>query len=121
MFYMKNRNICKFISQIDSDKLVTHRFIYEANHSNNSNEVKLKHNRLFLVVKGEIFFSFTGEERALGVGSLVFGFKDEKFFAKGEDIGKLITSVGIKVVDNVGVIPENSEVLSRRLHLGKSL
>lgn len=82
---MKNRNICKFISQMDSDRLVTHRFIYEANHSNGLIEEKLKHNRLFLIVKGKAFFSFTGVERELGVGSLVFGFKDEKFSVTGED------------------------------------
>lgn len=108
---MKNRNICKFISQIDSDKLVTHRFIYEANHSNASNEVKLNHNRLFLLVKGEAFFSFTGKERKVTPGSLIFGFKDEKFSVESDNCEYMYISFSGQRCENLfrrfGIKPEN--------------
>lgn len=108
---MKNRNICKFISQIDSDKLVTHRFIYEANHSNDSNEEQLKHNRMFLVMKGEGIFSFTGKERKLSAGTLVFGFKDEKFYVEGENCEYMYISFSGQRSENLfrrfGIKPEN--------------
>ena len=82
---MKNRNICKFISEIDSDKLITHRFIYETNGLREISKSKLQYNRMFLIVKGEAVFSFVGREKILNTGSLAFGFKDEEFYAEGKD------------------------------------
>lgn len=108
---MKNRNVCKFISQIDSDKLITHNFIYETVLIDEANKKKLKHNRMMLVVKGKALFSFSGKTYALDTGSLIFGFKDEEFYIENEDCEYMYISFSGPRGDNLfrrfGIRAEN--------------
>lgn len=111
VYYVKNRNVCKFISQIDSDKLITHNFIYETILIDEVNKKKLKHNRMMLVAKGKSVFNFSGKTYDLDTGSLIFGFKDEEFYMENKDCEYMYISFSGPRGDNLfrrfGIKAEN--------------
>ena len=71
---MKNRNICKFISEPSFEKLETYNFIYETDVSAMSTESKLSTHRAFLIKSGCGSVIIDGAEVTFEPGSLVFAF-----------------------------------------------
>ena len=82
---MKNRNICKFISEASADKLDIICFVYESDYETITNEVKENSNRAILIKQGEGQLTADGYVQEFKAGYLLFTFKDEnvKITTKG--------------------------------------
>lgn len=76
---MKNRNICKLITETPSDKLEISGFILESDADTMRERVRLEAHRMILVVQGRGYFRFGENRVAFRPGSLVLGFRDEWF------------------------------------------
>ena len=75
---MDSRNVCKFPVHTMSDRLSVSSFVLECKEVLGK-KVKLRANRIILVVSGEGVFDFSGREVVYSTGNLVFGFKGETF------------------------------------------
>ena len=74
---MKEKNICKFVTEYESDKIEVFQFIYETNTEIIKSISKLKAHRLFLIKKGSGAFIAGGIEYSFEAGSLIIGFRYE--------------------------------------------
>ena len=79
---MKDKNICKFISPVLFDTLSVSCFVLESNVQVMKIPSLLTNNRLILVTQGEGNFVFDDTRVSFSSGSIIFGFKKEKFFAE---------------------------------------
>lgn len=85
VIFVKDKNICKFISDVNSEKLEIQSFIYETNPEIMKIKTHLSSHRAILVAKGEGNFVFDGKEFPFEKGSLVFGFEGESFEANAQN------------------------------------
>ena len=79
---MKNRNICKLVSQSNVNNLSIFCFIKESNPDVMKRKIKLDKQRMILVTQGEGKFKFDETEILFRTGTLVFGFANESFSAE---------------------------------------
>ena len=85
VIYMKNKNICKFISEPSFEKLETHNFIYETDTSAMSKESKLSTHRAFLIKSGCGSLIIDGKEIKFEPGCLIIAFKNEEYKVSAGD------------------------------------
>ena len=85
VIYMKNKNICKFISEPSFEKLETHNFIYETDVSAMSKESKLSTHRAFLIKSGCGSLIINGTEIKFEPGCLIIAFKNEEYKVSAGD------------------------------------
>ncbi len=81
---MKYNNICKFIIPAQQKTFSVYCFVLETDPNVMRCPSLLKSNRVMLVSKGEGFFHFDETKIPFSSGSLVFGFKEETFWAEFE-------------------------------------
>lgn len=82
---MKSKNICKFITEGNSEKIEIQSFICETDVETMKRSSTLTHNRAILVRQGSGRFMFDGKEYPFEKGCLFFGFSGEIFSATGSD------------------------------------
>ena len=75
---MNSKNICKFITETNPDRLEVHQFIYESDEDIIKTEVKLLSNRAILIKCGNGSIIIDGKEWSFSAGSLIFVFTGEK-------------------------------------------
>lgn len=74
---MKDRNICKFVTDAPSESIKIHNFIFESDSDTMKNSYKLDTCRIMLINEGSAVCTFDGKEYLVPSGSVVFGFKGE--------------------------------------------
>ena len=79
---VKDKNICKFIPSLAVEILYVSCFVLEANPEIMQRDVLLKTQYMFLVCQGSALFRLGDSEVPVSTGSLVFGFKGERFSVK---------------------------------------
>ena len=79
---VKDKNICKFIPSLAVEILHVSCFVLEANPEIMQRDVLLKTQYMFLVCQGSALFRLGDSEVPVSTGSLVFGFKGERFSVK---------------------------------------
>lgn len=77
---MKNKNICKFISEPIFDSLDTYAFIFETDLSVMKTLNTLNCHRMILVKSGSVIFNINDLKIQAETGSVVFIFENESFF-----------------------------------------
>lgn len=82
---MKDKNICKFITESTSDALKIENFVLESNKNTMKAEQKLANHRLVLVKEGSAVFHFGTKSFALQSGDVVFGFEGETVWVEPGD------------------------------------
>lgn len=128
---MKHSDICKFTSTSFLETLNVECFVMETNLEVMKKPCVLYTNRMILVSKGQGKFHFDQTEINFDVGSLIFGFKGEKFLAEskgettymyinfdGNRAGELFRRFNVKLMNRSfdgfdGLIPLWSESLCR--------
>ncbi len=80
--FLRNENICKFISGAATNGLDITSFVLEAQADTLRMPQTLNKHSLFLVTQGEGTFTFSGQVVPVSTGSLVFGFHGEEFSVK---------------------------------------
>jgi len=81
---MKNKNICKFITDTVSEKLELHQFIYETDADTMKLKVSLMHNRAILIKQGSGKIFTDNECYNIEAGNLIICFKNESVSVCGE-------------------------------------
>lgn len=74
---VKNENICKFITNVPLEKLITSRFVCERNPEIAKRKCPLVMHAVYLVVAGTGRFIIDDGEFPFAAGSLIFAFKNE--------------------------------------------
>lgn len=74
-----NENICKFVSNSNSQSLTTYAFVYEKNAPPSPNLRTNSFNAIYFVVRGECVLATEQGERKIGPGSIFFTFKQIPF------------------------------------------
>ena len=85
---MRNRNICKFVNDISSDRIDIKNFIYETDIETINSKTVLSSHRLTLIKSGEGTLSFDKKEYMCRAGTLIFGFSGEEvigIFSEGTE------------------------------------
>ena len=75
---MKNKNICKFVTGENRDRLEVKKFIYESDADTMRQRTTLEYNRVILVSEGDGCANIGGIEWKIQKGQLIFAFKNEK-------------------------------------------
>lgn len=81
---MKNKNICKFITESASENIMIDCFIYESNTDAMTMKKKLTYNRAILIKQGKGQFVTDGDKLAFESGYLIFAFKNENIYVLPE-------------------------------------
>lgn len=82
---MKEKNICKFITESAIEILNVRRFIYESEQAQIKSEHTALNNRLMLIKGGNGRFIADGMRFSFTVGSVIFAFEGEKIYIESED------------------------------------
>ncbi len=82
---MLKKNICKFPSSYITNSLAIESFVFESDKETMKLKTTLSSNRMILTTSGKCVFHFNKEIVKSSVGSIVFGFKGESFFAEPYD------------------------------------
>ena len=82
---MRTKNICKFVSGSEPDKLETLCFIFESNPAIMEKEVILAQNRVFLIKQGTGDFFCGGNKVSFSPGCLIFAFEGEQVSVSAQD------------------------------------
>ena len=81
---MKNKNICKFITNSIADKLEVHRFIYETDAETIKTKTLLSHHRAILIKQGRGEIKIDRSSFNFETGNFIICFKDENIFIDAE-------------------------------------
>ena len=76
---MKNKNICKFVTQSQTDALIIHNFVLESDTDVMKKTTSITSHRIFLVKEGKCVFEVNGTEYDASSGSIFFMFSGETF------------------------------------------
>lgn len=82
---MKNRNICKFVTENTAEKINIIQFIYESNAEAMKENIQLENNRMLLVKSGNGIANIGKMEYNLDVGNLIFAFNGEEISVTADE------------------------------------
>ena len=82
---MKSKNICKFVTETNRDRLEVHRFIYETNEDAIRTPYKATEHRTVLIKQGSGKIAIDGKDWQFDTGTLVFIFSGENVLMQPED------------------------------------
>ena len=74
---MKNKNICKFVTENTAEKINIVQFIYETDSEAMQNSATITNNRMILIKSGKGIANIDNKEYNLDVGNVLFIFKNE--------------------------------------------
>ena len=74
---MKNKNICKFVTETTAEKINIIQFIYETDAETMQKSARLENNRMILIKSGKGIANIKNKEYNLDVGDVLFVFRDE--------------------------------------------
>ncbi len=76
---MKLKNVCKFITSENDERLKMINFVLERNEAQMVLDSRFAHTRAILVCEGQGVMRFDGQEFSVSKGFLIFAFEDEMF------------------------------------------
>jgi len=77
---MDNKNICKFVVPNITNTLTISKFVFESDKETMNRKTRLNNHYIMLVISGQGVFHFDRESIEAESGSILFGFRGEKFF-----------------------------------------
>lgn len=105
---MKRENICKLITSKDADRLQMVHFVYEREPLVMQNKIQLSQHSVYLTIAGSGVMHVGVDHFKVSVGTLVFGFADERFFVEPDP--------GLEYM-YVGFEGNRAQELFRRFHI----
>lgn len=82
---MDNKNICKFVVPNITNTLTISKFVLESDKATMTKRTQFQSHHLILVISGQGVFHFGRESIEAESGSVLFGFRGEKFYIEAEE------------------------------------
>lgn len=82
---MKNRNICKFVTENTAEKINITQFIYESDTETMKMSNHMENNRMILIKSGKGVANIENKEYNFDAGNLIFVFNGEEMFVTADE------------------------------------